>query len=246
MTTVDTHSDTLSQWAPQRQMTLEQARRRSKTVANLRKLFVAGAAISAGLMIGPIAANAFTGGPTTTVRITADEVVTMVNPRFTGRNVAGGSFEIVADTARRQRTDPSIIDLTNPKMVDELGTTVTAPRGVYAQNDAYLDLFEDVKVIDSDGYAFSTTAARVFVNEGRVEGLEPLTGSGPLGDVRSDNYEIQDEGDRIIFKGCVYMTIYPGGRDAPENQIPTSSEGDENAKDSCGRPGRDYDYGPRP
>lgn len=240
------HIESMSQWAPQRQMTLEQARLRSKAVGVMRKVFVAGAAISAGLMIGPIAANALTGGTTATIAITADEVITMVNPRFTGRNIAGESFEITADTARRQRSDPSVIDLTNPQMIDDLGTKVTAPRGVYSQNEAFLDLYEDVRLLDKDGYAFSTTAARVYVNEGRVEGLEPLTGSGPLGDVRSNNYEIQNDGERIVFKDCVYMTIYPGGRDAPENQIETISEGDENAKDSCGRPGRDYDYGPRP
>ncbi|MEL7231566.1 MAG: LPS export ABC transporter periplasmic protein LptC, partial [Pseudomonadota bacterium] len=153
-------------------------------------------------------------------RFEGDQVVTMVNARFTGRNVAGEAFEITADTARRRRTDPSVIDLENPRLVDQLGTVVTAPTGTYHQNDEYLDLFEDVRVIDSEGYAFNTTAARAFVQDGRVQGLEPLQGTGPLGDVRADTYEILDEGDRVVLRGNVDMTIYPGGRDGAPSQDP--------------------------
>ena len=217
MTETITHADALSTWAPQRQMTLEQARRRSGFVGFLRMIFVAGAAISAGVMIGPIAASAFSSSTSVVERVRGDEVVTMVNARFTGRNIVGDAFEITADTARRRRDDPSIIDLTNPRMVDDKGTVVTAPTGVYFQNEDYLDLFQAVKVVDKEGYSFTTTAARAFVQEGRVSGLEPLSGSGPLGDVRADSYEIVDDGDRVILRGNVDMTIYPGGRDAPRD-----------------------------
>lgn len=208
-----TAADTLSNWAPQRQMTLEQAQRRTRFVGLLRMLFVAGAAISAGIFVGPVIASAFSTSSTEIERLEGDQVVTMVNARFTGRNVAGEAFEITADTARRRRTDPSIIDLENPRLIDQAGTVVTAPTGTYHQNDEYLDLFENVRVVDEEGYEFRTTAARAFVQDGRVEGLEPLQGSGPLGDVRADTYEILDEGDRVVLRGNVDMTIYPGGRD---------------------------------
>ncbi|MEM1088102.1 MAG: LPS export ABC transporter periplasmic protein LptC [Pseudomonadota bacterium] len=184
-------------------------------------IFLGGAAISAGIFIGPVIANAITSSSTEIERLNGDQVVTMVNARFTGRNVAGEAFEITADTARRRRNDPSIIDLENPRLVDQLGTIVTAPTGTYHQNDEYLDLFEDVRVVDSEGYAFNTTAARAFVRDGRVQGLEPLEGSGPLGDVRADTYEILDDGDRVVLRGNVDMTIYPGGRDDPPRPDPT-------------------------
>lgn len=176
-------------------------------------LFVAGAAISAGIFVGPVLASAFNATSTEIEQLESEQVVTMVNARFTGRNVAGEAFEITADTARRRRSDPNIIDLENPRLVDQKGTIVTAPTGTYHQNDEYLDLFENVRVVDEEGYEFRTTAARAFVQDGRVEGLEPLQGSGPLGDVRADTYEILDEGDRVVLRGNVDMTIYPGGRD---------------------------------
>lgn len=210
------HTEMLAQWAPQRQMTLAQARRRSATVALLRMLFVAGAAISAGVIIGPIAATTLSGSGQQIAEVAADEVVTMVNARFTGRNIAGEAYIITAEEARRRRADNSVIDLKNPRVVDDKGTEVSAPIGVFYQNAEHLDLFQAVKVRDADGYEFATTAARVFVQEGRVQGLEPLSGIGPLGDVRADSYEIEDEGDRVILRGNVDLTIYPDGREAAE------------------------------
>lgn len=216
MNAASVHSEAISTWAPQRQMTLAQARRRSDTVGLLRMLFVAGAAISAGIMIGPIAASALTGATIQVDRIPGDQVVTMVNARFTGRNIAGEAYIITAETARRQRADSRVIDLTNPKLVDERGTVITAPEGVYRQSEAVLDLFGDVEVMDGQGYAFSSTAARVYIEDGRVIGLEPLNGDGPLGDVRADSYEITDDGDRVILRGNVDMIINPSSNEETE------------------------------
>ena len=212
------HTEMLAQWAPQRQMTLAQARRRSSTVGFLRMVFVAGAAISAGVIIGPMAATTLSGPGQFIDKLESDEVVTMVNARFTGRNLSGEAYVITAEAAQRRRADPSIINLTNPRMVDDKGTEVSAPVGVYYQNAEYLDLFQAVRIRDRDGYEFTTTAARVFIQEGRVQGLEPLSGNGPLGDVRADSYEIEDEGDRVIFRGNVDLTIYPDGDDGSEEQ----------------------------
>ncbi|MEC7290276.1 MAG: hypothetical protein VXW22_09335 [Pseudomonadota bacterium] len=213
------HTEMLAQWAPQRQMTLAQARRRSSMVSLLRVMFVAGAAISAGVIIGPIAATTMTGNGQQIDQVAADEVITMLNARFTGRNIAGDAYVITAEEARRRRADSSVVDLVNPRLVDDKGTEVGAPIGVYYQNAEHLDLFQAVSVRDSDGYEFSTTAARVFVQEGRVQGLEPLSGNGPLGDVRADSYEIEDDGDRVILRGNVDLTIYPDGRDAAEEEV---------------------------
>ncbi len=218
------HTEMLAQWAPQRQMTLAQARRRSSMVGLLRMVFVAGAAISAGVIIGPIAASALSGSGQQIDSIAADEVITMVNARFTGRNIAGEAFVSTAEEARRRRADPSVINLKNPRLVDDKGTEVSAPVGVYYQNQEHLDLFQDVKVRDGEGYEFTTTAARVFVQDGKVQGLEPLSGNGPLGDVRADSYEIEDDGDRVILRGNVDLTIYPGAREEADGDGSTNEE----------------------
>ncbi|MEQ8558570.1 MAG: LPS export ABC transporter periplasmic protein LptC [Henriciella sp.] len=191
-------------------MTLEQARHRSSMVSFLRLAFTAGAAISAGIMIGHLTANAVSASPSSIERLTGDQVVTMVNPRFTGRDVAGRAFVITADTAQRRMGGGEKIDLKNPELISEDGTRVAAPAGLYNQDDQTLDLYEDVEVESAKGYTFRSTSAKMFIQEGRVEGIDPLSGSGPLGDVRSDTYEIVDEGDRVLLSGRVEMTIVPG------------------------------------
>ena len=217
----------LSLWEPRRQMTLEQARQRSSMVSVLRLAFTAGAAISAGMMIGHLTANAISASPTSIERLSGDEIVTMVNPRFTGRDVAGRAFVITADTAQRRVGSGERIDLRNPELISEDGTRVAAPAGLYNQDDQTLELYEDVEVENAKGYLFRSTSAKMFIQEGRVEGIEPLSGSGPLGDVRSDTYEIVDEGDRILLSGRVEMTIVPGGRGDGETQAGNGSGEEE-------------------
>ena len=216
---------TLSVWEPRRQMTLEQARQRSAMVSFMRLAFTAAAAISAGIMVGHLTANAITASPGSIEKLSGDEVVTMVNPRFTGRDLAGRAFVITADTAQRRRGGGDAIDLKNPELVNEDGTRVTAPAGLYNQDDQTLELYEDVMVQNAKGYVFNSTSARMFIQEGRVEGIEPLQGSGPLGDVRSDTYEILEEGDKVLLSGRVEMTIFPGGRRQDETETEAGSEG---------------------
>ncbi len=216
----------LSLWEPRRQMTLEQARQRSSMVSFLRLAFTAGAAISAGMMIGHLAANAVSASPSQIERLSGDEIVTMVNPRFTGRDIAGKAFVITADTAQRRIGGGEKIDLKNPELISEDGTRVAAPAGLYNQDDQTLELYEAVEVENAKGYKFNSTSAKMFIEEGRVEGIDPLSGRGPLGDVRSDTYEIVDEGDRVLLSGRVEMTIIPGGRDGAGTEAGTDA-GDE-------------------
>ncbi len=216
----------LSLWEPRRQMTLEQARQRSSMVSFLRLAFTAGAAISAGMMIGHLAANAVSASPSQIERLSGDEIVTMVNPRFTGRDIAGKAFVITADTAQRRIGGGEKIDLKNPELISEDGTRVAAPAGLYNQDDQTLELYEAVEVENAKGYKFNSTSAKMFIEEGRVEGIDPLSGRGPLGDVRSDTYEIVDEGDRVLLSGRVEMTIIPGGQDGAGTEAGTDA-GDE-------------------
>ena len=227
--TIDS-SSALSLWEPRRQMTLAQARRRSSLVSLLRLMFTAGAAIAAGIMVGHLAANALSRGPSQLEQLSSDEVVTMVNARFTGRDIAGQSIMITADTAQRRRADPELIELQNPRLVTENGTEIDAPSGLYDQSDQTVDLFEAVRLVDTRGYDLRSTSAMVFVEEGRVDGIDPLVGTGPLGDVTCDTYEIVEDGDRLSCRGNVEMTIFPNKRDgsgaAPAGNT-ASDTGDE-------------------
>ena len=220
-----THRDPGSLWAPRRQMTLAQARHRSARVRVLRMVFVACAAISIGFFAGHVIKSAMTRDARP-VSVSQDESVTMLNPRFTGRDAVGQSFQITADAARRRRGTERAVDLVSPVMTDEEGGEVRAPSGMYDSDAGILELYDKVQITDASGYTFTTSGARVYVGEGRVEGLSPLQGKGPLGDIRCDSYEVLEDGDRFVCKGNVRTVIYPATNDAVPEQIEGSGEGE--------------------
>ena len=209
------HNDPASLWAPRRQMTLAQARRRSDRVRIQRHVFVAAAAIAIGLFVGHIVRSAVAQDTNPPV-VDDSEAVTMTNPRFTGRDSSGEVFTITADAAQRQRGRDGAVDLVNPVMRDAKGTEVRAPTGYYDRETGILELYQDVRITDAGGYMFASEGARLIVAEDRVEGLSPLEGRGPLGDIRADAYEIFEGGDRLVFTGNVYTVIYPQAGPAGE------------------------------
>ena len=216
------HNDPISLWAPRRQLTLAQARRRSQRVRYLRILFVGAAAVAIGLFLGYILRSAITQ-ETRAQAVDDSQAVTMINPRFTGRDSAGEIFTITAEAATRRRARDGAVDLIGPILRDANGTEVQAPSGFYDRDTGVLELYEDVRISDAAGYMFNSQGARVHVAEDRVEGVSPLQGSGPLGDIKADSYEILDGGDRIVFKGNVQTVIYPS---KPEESAETR-EGEE-------------------
>ncbi len=209
------HHDPASLWAPRRQLTLAQARQRSARVEILRLFFTSCAAISIGLFLGFIIRSAI-AKDTAPVQVSEDETVTMLNPRFSGRDSAGQSFQITADAARRSQSSGTTVDLIGPILRDSTGSEVRAPTGKYVRDEGILELYEDVQITDANGFTFLTSGARVFVGEGRVEGLSPLQGRGPLGDISCDSYEVLEDGNRVICRGNVRTVLYPEPRKEPE------------------------------
>ncbi|MEM7768012.1 MAG: LPS export ABC transporter periplasmic protein LptC [Pseudomonadota bacterium] len=222
-------------WAPRRQVTLAQARKRSDIVRVLRMVFTYGAAASIGLLAGYLIQSAFQGSDGRR-SFQSNEIVTMINPRFTGRDSAGQAYVITAESAQRRRGQDGIVDLTNPRMIDEAGTRVTAPEGTYDLNAVTLDLYRDVQVAEASGYIFSSTSARFHVNDGRVEGVDPLRGVGPLGDIRSDTYQITEDGSVMTFLGNVEMTFYPDDPPPPPLADPAADPVAETVSDPAADP----------
>ena len=208
------HNDPATLWAPRRQLTLAQARRRSERVRYLRYAFVGAAAMSIGLFFGYVFRSALTQDARPPA-LRDNDTVTMINPRFTGRDSSGQVFTITADAAQRRRAQDGVVDLVNPVMRNGTGAELKAPTGLYDREKGVLELYEDVNIRDSAGYAFNTKGARLILGEDRVEGLSPLQGKGPLGDIQADSYEILDGGNRIVFTGNVRTVIYPQPAEEP-------------------------------
>jgi lipopolysaccharide export system protein LptC len=197
-------------WEPRRALALDVARRRTVFVRRLRMGFMAAAAaIVALLLIQLILGNRGTV-ESETEAVSSDS--RMVNPRFVGRDDALIPYVVTADAAIRHRDGaPDVTDLERPRLdYDFLNTDasrVLAETGRYDANNRVLDLYSDVNLNTDDGYSFASEHARIFLREARVVGEEPVAGSGPMGMIRADRYEIREGGDLLIFDGNVRMTL---------------------------------------
>jgi lipopolysaccharide export system protein LptC len=135
----------------------------------------------------------------------------MVNPRFQGRDEQGRSFMIAAREARRDDRDLTkiVLDHPNVALAPETATPsrVSAASGVYTERDRILRLDGAVRIEDGDGYRFASDGAIVDTKAGTVVGSGSMIGDGPSGQMTAQSYEVQDRGDRMIFKGGVRAVI---------------------------------------
>lgn len=198
-------------WEPRRRMTLEAARKRSAVIRILRLSFLILSALIIAVVALYIILNAMRKEtPVAPPPVEADGEVRMINPRFTGRDNAGRPYVVIADTAIRRTDEPDTTDLVNPRLDTAPGSDssqVTARRGVYQANLKILNLYDHVLFTTPNGYKYKTEHARFFIDTDSIVGDEPVDGTGPMGSVRADRYEIIDGGKKVTFAGNVVTRI---------------------------------------
>lgn len=199
-------------WEPRRALTLSAARRRTAFVRVLRFIFIAAIAAIIALLAVQLFAGAASGPVAPTGAVSPD--VRMVNPRITGRDEHLTPYALTADVANRRRDDANgLTELERPRLDYDFLNTDTSASEVLAQTGTFdpvariLDLYSDVNLNTDNGYSFSSQHARIFLREERVTGEMPVAGSGPVGTINADRYEIHEGGNRIIFEGNVHARI---------------------------------------
>ncbi|MHA6287700.1 LPS export ABC transporter periplasmic protein LptC [Maricaulis sp. CAU 1757] len=199
-------------WEPRRALTLSAARRRTATVRGLRLAFT----IAAGAIVLLLAVQLWLGSrgaeQSQTEAVSAD--IRMTNPRFTGRDSSLVPYVVTADFAVRRQDGPDgITELQHPRVDYDLLNATTDSSRVLAETGRYdapnriLELNSDVNLSTRSGYSFASEHARIFLREERIEGDEPVRGTGPMGSIRADRYEINQGGDHISFDGSVRTVL---------------------------------------
>lgn len=193
-------------WEPRRQLSLDAARRRSARLSRLRFLFVTLAAASFSSIFVFMAISAVSGTMDAAAVTAGSEGQRMENPRFVGRSQNGQRYEIVAKNAFRQ-PGSDIIVLETPIYAAEDGRKMLSVRGLYDPATRTVELEGNVKFEGQDGAGFSSTNAFIDARAGTIRGERAIRGAGPLGAVRSDTYEISEDGRRITLRGRVQGVI---------------------------------------
>ncbi|MBI1251234.1 MAG: hypothetical protein GC189_07170 [Alphaproteobacteria bacterium] len=201
-------------WTPRRQVSLERARRRSRLVAVLRRLFVALSGASAASVFVFMAIFTAQGGFSGGARLNGAEPLTMINPRFTGREQDGGAYRLTADMAIREVVGQRLIRLSGPLYQAQEGASLIAPKGEYDEAGAMVRLTEGVTLVDRQGNRFVTPSVEIDLRTGIVSGINGVTGTGPLGVLSARSYELRRSDGALVLRGGV-TGMLPANRTDP-------------------------------
>lgn len=189
-------------WEPKRALTLRAARRRSRVMAGLRRLFVAGAGASLASVFVFMALYAIEGG-FNAGQYSASEPLRMLNPRFIGRTEGGGPYQLSAEVAERAPGENQPIELIAPVYRTEAGTIMLAPRGIYNEEAQTVVFDGEVLFADRGGNRFTTPRMVVDLEAGTLTGRGGVTGAGPLGVLQAESYELRDSDRALVLRGGV-------------------------------------------
>jgi lipopolysaccharide export system protein LptC len=142
------------------------------------------------------------------------DALSMINPRFQGRDSQNRPFSIVAEKATQPADGARAINLAQPKaditLADGAWVALTADSGVYHRDTKTLDLSGHVSLFHDRGFELRTTAAQVDLRTGNARGDAPVEGQGPAGTLSAQGFRLEDGGQTIVFTGRSELTVFMG------------------------------------
>lgn len=139
--------------------------------------------------------------------------LTMLNARFDGIDDKDQPYTLTADMATQANQNEDLIELELPKaditLEDGTWLALTAKSGQYDRESELLDLYGSVSVFHDKGIEMRTEAARVDLNNGTAQSVQPVEGQGSMGFINAEGFLVLDRGERIIFTGKSRMIILP-------------------------------------
>lgn len=136
----------------------------------------------------------------------------LIGPKLESTDQKGRPFRVQAEYATNVNEENS--DFVNPsgqmQLEDGSILSFTSKTGIYHKKEELLELFDDVNVKTDKGYDLKTRYMKIFLNENKGEGHEPVHGTGPTGEtIDAEGFRITDKGDIIDFLGKTKITL-PG------------------------------------
>ncbi len=142
----------------------------------------------------------------------------MLAPTFSGVNKDGKPFKVTAATAEREVGNPRTILLTT--IAATIGTAaadsieLSATHGTLDTDRQVMTLSDDVTFAALGGYTFHTRTVAVDLDKESVTGTTPVTGTGPLGKLTADHFEVAPGWQTVTFGGGVTVLVEPDSLEA--------------------------------
>jgi hypothetical protein len=145
-------------------------------VKAIRVVFLAGAGLSALLLVGSVIMRGVQGAGIDTSRLVQGNQFVIENPEFIGTTKEGKRLKVTGARALRSVSDPTGgVRLEKPKLETQDGSTATATQGIWSQTQQRLSLEGDVVFSRKNGEKARGAAANwtanpsVLVLEGGIE-----------------------------------------------------------------------------
>ena len=140
----------------------------------------------------------------------------MMKPRLTGADAKGNPYVITADMAVQDAQNPKKASLKNLEADLALDSknwlNARARHGMVDMNTGQLELTGGIDVFTATGYELHSNSASANLKQSVIHGHEPVTGQGPDGTLRADEFHADRATDILTLTGHVHMAFYGHGR----------------------------------
>ena len=201
-------------WSARVRTTTVEALRYSRFVVLMKRIL----ALGAFLFIAAVLAFFFVQRMPRKVQMSYEQVgrvqndLTMMKPRLAGSDSKGNPYVITADRAVQDARDPKKAVLQNIEAdltLDKANwINARAKSGLVDMTTGQLELYGGIDVFTANGYELHSASASANMKQSVIHGHEPVTGQGPSGTLRADEFHADRATDILTLSGHVQMTLY--------------------------------------
>lgn len=200
-------------WSARVRTTAVEALRYSKFVALMKRLL----SLGAFLIIAAVLAFFFVQRMPRQLQMSYERLgriendLTMVKPRLAGADAKGNPFVITADSAVQDAHNPKKASLKNLEadLTVDKGNWINAraKAGMVDMDSGALELRGGIDLFTATGYELHTASASANLKQSVIHGHEEVTGQGPQGTLRADEFHADRATNLLTLSGHVQMTL---------------------------------------
>lgn len=130
----------------------------------------------------------------------------MNRPHYQAFDKKMQAYDVTADRARRQISNPALLELDTPNATIQFhnhsNMALRSQSGKYDQDANHLKLSGDVWIEDSRGYKLNTSEMLLDIEENTALSTTPVAGQNTKGShISSEGMMLYNNEDRVIFTG---------------------------------------------
>jgi len=201
-------------WSARVRSTTMEALRYSRFVVLMKRLL----ALGAFLTIATVLAFFFVQRMPRQLQMSYERVgrvkndLTMMKPRLAGSDSKGNPYVITADRAVQDVNNPKKATLQNLEADISLDKgdwiNARAKAGFVDMSTGQLELYNGIDVFTAKGYELHSNSASANLKQNMIHGHETVTGQGPDGTLRADQFHADRDTGILTLTGHVRMRLF--------------------------------------